>query len=276
MLLDQDVEEALRYFDELRRMNMVDSYHYAVMIEQVGDVASATSFLEEMVGRGLQAQCACHNSILKKFCLRGELEQAEEYFLRMKADASISPNYRTYCHLILAHSEGNNRSRCEELFEDMAAAHLSSGYKSWEDLVRDLKIKMETTALQEKLKSSSEGRVQELERLMRKNLVDVVTFNLVLNSSKTAEQARELWEKVKRIDLLPDITSYKIFLKILCAHAHFQEAEEILQEVMERGMENNKIYTRLISGYNDAGRAADADRIFRQAKDRGFLERHQT
>jgi len=274
-LIKTDPGEATRYFHELRSSNLVDSYHYAVMIEEAEDLPGAMELLEELRGRGLQEQCACHNSILKKICMMGQMEEAEKYFLRMKGDASISPNYRTYCHLILAHS-GSNESRCEELFEEMRVGNLSLGYGRWQELVKDLRIKMETTNLQDKLRSSLEGPVGEFERLLGEGLVDTVTFNLVLNSSKTAEEAEETWRRLQLIDLKPDVTSYKIFLKILCSHHKFQQAEEVMEEAMQKQLENNKIFTRLISSYSDAGRGGDADRIFQLARARGFLKQHET
>jgi pentatricopeptide repeat protein len=80
------------------------------------------------------------------------------------------------------------------------------------------------------------------------NLTDVVLFNIMLNASRTVDEARGVWEDMTSIaQLAPSTTSYNTLLRVLCAADRLGDAMLLLAEAESRALADERTYTRIIS-----------------------------
>jgi pentatricopeptide repeat protein len=110
-----------------------------------------------------------------------------------KISAGIPPDERSYTQLVCGYSDLGNTVLAQSVFDRMQEAGFVRQYRCWEDLVAHLQIKMNTASLASMLSKGADYRMQAerfYQGLVASNATDVVLFNIMLNASRTVDEAR--------------------------------------------------------------------------------------
>ena len=84
-MLRVEPARARAYFDALCLGRKADSFHFSVMMDACPDIAGAQALLNQLRSAGLVPQTTSFNVLLKKLCLEGQMDAAEDLLLEMEA-----------------------------------------------------------------------------------------------------------------------------------------------------------------------------------------------
>jgi pentatricopeptide repeat protein len=84
-MLRVEPARARAYFDALCLERKADSFHFSVMMDACPDIAGAQALLNQLRSAGLVPQTTSFNVLLKKLCLEGQMDAAEDLLLEMEA-----------------------------------------------------------------------------------------------------------------------------------------------------------------------------------------------
>jgi len=273
-MLRVEPARARAYFDALCLERKADSFHYSVMMDACPDIAGAQALLNQMRSEGLVPQTTSFNVLLKKLCLEGNMDAAEDLLLEMES-GGIPPDERSYTQLVCGYSDLGNTELAQHVFERMQEAGFVRHLQCWEELVAHLQIKRNTASLASMLSKGADYRTQAerfYQGLVASNATDVVLFNIMLNASRTVDEARAVWHDMEHVaNLTPSTASYNTMLRVLCEADRIDEAMQLLGEAEALGLADERSYTRIISVLHQRGRVADATQVFARCQDRMSL-----
>jgi len=267
-MLQSEPGRARAYFDALCLEGKADSYHYSVMMEASPDVAGAQALLDQMQSEGLTPQTTSMNVLLKKMCLDGNMEAAETLLEDMQ-EGDVPPDERSYTQLICGYSDRGNAELADRLFKRMQEAGFARHVQSWEDLVNNLKLKVNTATLASMLSKGDDDRAQAVsfyEGLVASNATDVVLFNIMLNATRTVSEARNIWRDMASANLAPSTTSYNTLLRVLCENECIEEAMQVVQQAEAASLADERTYTRIIYHLHHRGQVRDATHLFERCQ----------
>ena len=264
-MLRSEPARARAYFHALCLEGKADSFHFSVMMNASPDITSATELLDQMRQQGIVPQTASFNVLLKKLCLEGNMDAAEELLLEMQ-EAGVPPDERSFTQLVCAYSNLGSTELARRVFQRMQAAGFACRLSSWEDLVARVQIKVNTAKLAGMLSKGPDHRLQAerfYQGLVASNATDVVLFNIMLNASRSVEDARAVWhEMVSVVQLAPTSTSFNTFLRVLCENGRTNEAMQLLREAESADIADMRTYTRIISHLHERGEVDSARQVY--------------
>lgn len=92
--------------------------HLANGYMTLGDVERILKLYYEMEYRSLSPSTSFLNSLIIALCLHGRVQEADEYLYLLKA-RSLIPGSHTYKTLIASHLEKGNKTRAQQLYEEL-------------------------------------------------------------------------------------------------------------------------------------------------------------
>jgi pentatricopeptide repeat protein len=270
-MLNSDPGRARAYFDALCLEGKADSYHYSVMMDSSQDIVAARSLLNQMRKEGLVPQTTSFNVLLKKMCLEGNMEAAEDLLVEME-QLGVPPDERSYTQLVCGYSDLGSTELAERVFQRMRQAGYARHVQTWEELVARLLIKVNTATLASMLSKGADHRSQAecfYKSLVASNTTDVVLFNIMLNASRTVEEARKVWHDMECVaNLAPSTTSYNTLLRVLCENERMDEGMQLLLEAETAGLADTRTYTRIIYFLHQRGEVDMATEVYARCQER--------
>jgi len=261
---------ARAYFDQLCLEGKADSFHFSVMMDASPDFPAAQALLGQMERQGLLPQTTSYNVLLKKLCLAANMDVAEDLLVEMK-ERGMPPDERSYTQMVCGYSDLGNTEFAQSVFDRMQQAGFATNIQSWQELVAQLQIKVNTATLANMLSKGSEHRTQAeqfYQGLVASNATDVVLFNIMLNASRTVDEARAVWDDMHSANLCPSSTSYNTLLRVLCGDERIHEAMQLLNEAEAATLADERTYTRIISYLHQRGQVEEATQIFARCEQR--------
>ena len=261
---------ARAYFDALCLEGKADSFHYSVMMDASPDVGGAQALLDQMRREGVTPQTTSMNVLLKKMCLVGDMAAAE-VLLQEMLESDVPPDERSYTQLIYGYSEQGNGHHAERLFGLMQEKGFAQHVPCWEDLVTNLKLKVNTATLANMLSKGPDHRPQAqrfYQGLVASNTTDIVLFNIMLNATRTVVEARGVWNDMQSAHLQPSTTSYNTLLRVLCENECIDEAMHVLQQAEAAALADERTYTRIINHLHHCGKVKEATELFDRSQER--------
>ena len=193
------------------------------------------------------------------------MDAAEELLLEMQ-EAGVPPDERSFTQLVCAYSNLGSTELARRVFQRMQAAGFACRLSSWEDLVARVQIKVNTAKLAGMLSKGPDHRLQAerfYQGLVASNATDVVLFNIMLNASRSIEDAHAVWhEMVSVAQLAPTSTSFNTFLRVLCENGRTNEAMQLLRQAESADIADTRTYTRIISHLHERGKVDSARQVY--------------
>jgi len=93
-------------------------------------------------------------------------------------------------------------------------------------------------------------------------------FDIMLNASRTVDEARAVWDDIHSANLCPSSTLYNTLLRVLCGDERIHAAMQLLNEAEAATLADECTYTRIISYLHQRGQVEEATHFFARCEQR--------
>nr|AYM00658.1 pentatricopeptide repeat protein [Salvia miltiorrhiza] len=267
-----DVEGALKVFDEMPKMGMVPNVvsYTTIMSGYVdrGDMLGAKSMLDELLDRGWLPDATTYTVLMDGFCKLGQFVDATKVMDEM-VDNRVEPNDVTYNVMIEALCKVKKSGEAVNMIGDM----LDNNYMPSSSLcckVIDVLCR--------------EGKAGEACSLWKLLLVKNCTPDNVILSTLVHWLCKEgkVWEARKLFDefergSIPSVLTYNMLITGMCERGELCEAGRLWDDMVGRGCNPNSFtYNLLIKGFCKKGYAKEGIKIFEEMMDKGCSPNEST
>ncbi|KAJ4955974.1 hypothetical protein NE237_012757 [Protea cynaroides] len=252
-----------------------DVYTFNILIRgfcQNSMVEEGFRFFKEMSRFRCDPDIVTYNTLVDGLCRSGKVRIAHNIIKGMQTKSpDLHPNIVTYTTLIRAYCAKNGFNEALAVYEEMLGRGMKPNSITYNTLIQGL---CEAQKL-EKIKDILEGMIGGGEFLP-----DTCTFNTLMTSHCNGgklDEALKMFEKMSKLRIPPDSTTYSVLIRSLCQRKNLVRAEELFDDLWEK-----EILVRdfgcvpLVAAYNPmfvylcgSGKTAKAERVFRQLLKRG-------
>lgn len=227
---------------------------------------TAKRFFSEMKERGISQDIVTYNTLLNGWVRAKNMDEAQKVFDEIVA-AGLVPNSVTYNLMIKGHISCRNVDDGIRLFEDMKAKELTTTERTYAALMPGLCDDVNRTAAALKV-------FKEME-VMRMTPKDKSIFlRLITTMCRTGDfdGALDTHRLMDRFQVPLDSKHYSILIENLCNVGKFEQALEMLDELLEKGillgLESLPVeasaYNPIIEYLSCHGHTLKAETFFRQ------------
>ncbi|KAK4275805.1 hypothetical protein QN277_018826 [Acacia crassicarpa] len=298
-------DRALNLFGRMRFLGLdLDSFGYHVLLNSLAEKNSMGGFqtiLEQIRLRGHENHVT-HSVVMKYFCMRKRLCEAEEYLNSLVHNGKVlhGPEVRV---LLGALCENNMFERAGELIEEFGSSGMvphEIALGEWIcHLVRAGRLNEALAYFREK--QSSEvyapglfqyniliGRLLKKKRLhevydllmeMKDNHItpDMVTMNIVLCffcKAGMIDAALEIYNSRSQFGLSPSLLAYRSLIHMLCLNENADEAYGVLKKLIDEGyfLDRGAFYEVANALYREC-KVDEMEELLILALERNFLPR---
>nr|GEW61157.1 ribonuclease H-like domain-containing protein [Tanacetum cinerariifolium] len=212
-----------------------------------GSVKDAELAVQAMVRRGLHPDVITYSALIDGYCLRGESAEAHKVLDRM-VEKDLKPNIISYSSLINGNVlqslfKSGNPTAARELFNEMQAKSVTPDICTYRILFHEMCKKLECVD------------ALLLFRSLRSNemMKDIGCYNVYVDDThllprKFLDKAKELLKKMEDNGCVPNSITYRLIIQELLKKNECQDAENLLEEMMNRDFFNMCIYSPVSVG----------------------------
>ncbi|XP_054783122.1 pentatricopeptide repeat-containing protein At1g71210, mitochondrial [Prosopis cineraria] len=266
-------DRALNLFGRMRFQGLdLNSFGYHVLLNSLAENNSYGGFetiLEEIRLRGHENQIT-HSLVMKYYCLRMRLYEAEEYLnsLMHSGKVLLGPEVRVLLGTLY---ENNMFERAEKLIQEFGNSGLVSNETAIGEwichLVRAGRLDEALAFFQDK--QSSEGYIPGL-----------FQYNILISRLLKKNQLHDVYDllmEMKDNHITPDMITMNIVLCFFCKAGMVDVALELYNSRCQFGLSPSLwAYNRLICALCGAGSVDEAYGIFKKLVDEGYFLNRKT
>jgi len=299
---DRDVGRALRFKDEMKERNLLDSNAWLTVLDVCsvsGDIDSMLKIFEEMKEGGFLDELA-YNRVIKGYCNSGDLDSARKMLERMQEDG-YSASSVTYNFLLCRLTANGDYRGAWQIVETMHTNGIEEDSFTLYNLVKAVKVCKDDffvhkvfwllnktsvdllkddaflgAILDATLRVKDIAMMRRLvDQVMQSNLTPTVpTMNMLIKATGTLhriENVRALWNELTGVRAVPpNDFSVGCMVDALVSNNCLAEAVELVDKWKDRVQMNTIIYSTLIKGYAIAKDSVGALNCFETMKKGGF------
>ncbi|KAJ6748847.1 hypothetical protein OIU79_029850 [Salix purpurea] len=291
-----DVENALKVFDEMPTMGMIPNLvTYTTILGGFvsrGDLVNAEKVFSEIFDKGWSPDAITYTVLMVGYCKQGRLSDAIKVMDNMEYNG-MEPNEITYGVMIDAYCKEKRSGEARNLIDDMLdKKFLPSSTlccKVIDVLCEDGKVEnachlwkrmLDKNCLPDNAIMSTlihwlckEGKVWEARKLFdefeRSTIPSLMTYNtLIAGMCERGElnEAGRLWDDMVEKRRRPNAFTYNMLIKGFTKAGNVKEGIRILEEMLDNGcLPNKSTYTLLIEGLQELGMEGDVDKVVSMA-----------
>ncbi|KAF9671169.1 hypothetical protein SADUNF_Sadunf12G0019500 [Salix dunnii] len=291
-----DVESALKVFDEMPTMGMIPNLvTYTTILGGFvsrGDLVNAEKVFSEVLDKGWLPDATTYTVLMVGYCKQGRLSDAIKVMDNMEYNG-MEPNEITYGVMIDAYCKDKKSGEARNLIDDMLdKKFLPSSTlccKVIDVLCEDGKVEnachlwkrmLDKNCLPDNVIMSTlihwlckEGKVWEARKLFdefeRSTIPSLMTYNtLIAGMCERGElnEAGRLWDDMVDKRRRPNAFTYNMLIKGFTKAGNVKEGIRILEEMLDNGcLPNKSTYTLLIEGLKELGMEGDVDKVVSMA-----------
>ncbi|XP_020599465.1 pentatricopeptide repeat-containing protein At2g37230, partial [Phalaenopsis equestris] len=232
---------------------------------------TAKRFFSEMKERGFSRDIVTYNTLLNGWVRAKKMDEAQKVFDEIVA-AGLVCNSVTYNLMIKGHVSCGNVDDGIQLFDEMKSKELTTTERTYAALMPGLCDDVNRTAAALKVcKEMAEMRINPRDKS--------IFFRLITTMCRAGDLggALDLHRLMDQFQVLLDSRHYSILIESLCNDAKFDQAIEMLDELLEKGILlglqslpiEASAYNPIIDYLSCHGHTLKADTFFRQLMKRG-------
>lgn len=233
---------------------------------------TAKRFFSEMKERGFPQDVITYNTLLNGWVRAKKMDEAQKVFDEIVATGLV-PNSVTYNLMIKGHVSCGNVDDGIRLFDDMKAKELTITERTYAALMPGLCDDVNRTAAALKVfKEMAEMRMTPKDKS--------IFFRLITSMCRAGDLdgALDVHRLIYRFQIPLDSKHYSVLIESLCNGAKFEQAMEMLDELLEKGillgLESLPVeasaYNPMIEYLSYHGHTLKAETFFRQLMKRGI------
>ncbi|KAL5794937.1 hypothetical protein ACOSP7_003531 [Xanthoceras sorbifolium] len=232
-------------------------------------VHEAFRFFKEMERFKCDPDVVTYNTIVDGLCRAGKVNTACNVVKGMgRKVADLNPNVVTYTTLIRGYCMKQDIDEALVTFEEMLNRGLKPSRVTYNTLIKGLS------------EARKLDKIREILERAKGFTPDTCTFNTLINIhciGGNLVEALNMFERMKRLRVLPDSATYSVLIRSLCQKVDFEGAEKLFDELSEKEILLSETgCTPLVAAYNPMfeylcgnGKTKKAERVFRQLMRRG-------
>ncbi|RWR87707.1 pentatricopeptide repeat-containing protein, chloroplastic [Cinnamomum micranthum f. kanehirae] len=229
-------------------------------------------FFKEMARFKCSPDVVTYNTLVDGLCRAGKVRIGHNLLKGMrKKGPDLSPNVVTYTTVIRGYCDKQLVNDALKVFDEMTSRGVNPNSITFNTLIQGLCEARELDKIKEILQE-----VMENEEFRP----DTCTFNTLMTAHCNAgklDDALKMFEKMCELKVDPDSATYSILIRCLCESGDFERAEELLDELEEKGiLLRREGCVPLVAAYNPIfeylcarGKTEKAETVFRQLLKRG-------
>ncbi|KAI0524748.1 hypothetical protein KFK09_004132 [Dendrobium nobile] len=232
---------------------------------------TATRFFSEMRERGFSPDVVTYNTLLNGWVRAKKMDEAHKVFDEIVA-VGLIPNSVTYNLLIKGHVSCGNVDDGIRLFDEMRAKEITTTERTYAALLPGLCDDAERTAAALKVfKEMAERKMTPKDKS--------IFFRLITSMCRAgdSDSALDMHRLMDRFRVSLDSKHYSIMIESLCNGGKFEQAVEMLNELLEKGIllgldslpVEASAYNPIIEYLSFHGHTSKAETFFRQLMKRG-------
>lgn len=262
--------KAVEWFERMPEFGLTpDDVTYSAMIDaygRSGNVETALGLYDRARKERWQLDLVAFATVIRIYAASGNFDGALNVFEEMKA-LRVKPNLVIYNTLLNAMGRAGRPWQVKSIYKEMASSGLVANRGTYSALLRAYS---RARYAEDAIRVYKEMKAKGFE-------LDIILYNMLLSMCADVgcvDEAIAIFDEMKGLpdDRKPDSWSYSSLITVYSCIGNVSEAEGVLDEMLEAGLEPNIfVLTSLIQCYGKAKRTDDVVRAFNRLLELGIL-----
>jgi len=245
-----DVEAETSAPPRMEEFAQDDSDVYLARLEEFaarGEVDAMEDLLYDMVDEGEMPGVAHYNVLIRGCAPVKNFDKAERWLFRMKALA-VEPDIHTFNALIGIVATNGDLEGAERWLKQIQDAGLQPSLETFRLLLNAARVGRQTMAMEAWIERMMEGGITP----------DVACINEVIGAFAEAKRMRKVEEWLaimqQTLRITPDVESYNLAIGGYAETGDLSQAERLMQEMLDAGLQPDARSYTLLTGDGSYGR----------------------
>ncbi|CAN4086381.1 unnamed protein product [Withania somnifera] len=219
----KQIKQAQEFFDKVKEDDFMPS------LKTYREAAEEQKLFDEMLERGCSVDLLAHNSILESLCKTGKMDEAFNFFMKMRR-YKLVPNVFTYNCIIKKLCKTNKVDEAYQLIDEMISGAIRPDCWSYNTILASHCDQNEVTSA-----------LKLISRMERNNcLPDKHTYNMLLKMLIRVgrfDRVEKVWESMEDRNFYPSVSKYSVMVYGFCQKkGKLEEACKYFEMMIDEGI----------------------------------------